>query len=421
MKKRVCALLLTGALLTGLGTQALGAEAAEMTDLQGHWAAEAAASGIQAGLFQGVGDNRFAPDAAVSRAMFVTVLGRFAKSQKYETAGAAGTGFQDVEKDQWYTEFVNWAAANKIVNGMSQDRFGVEEPVTRQQLCAMIYRFLTEYCKLELPETKAEESFSDEAAISAYAKDAVAACQALGLVQGSGGAFRPESGATRGEMAMIFFRLTKTMETLRQEEKPSNPGGGQVPAEQKTFPEAAQGYKDQLAEELGENPYFSVNDGIRLTVPLSQVLQDEFQFQVVVNGIGSLSVGDLLNDRAALFSYATKEMMAEMNQVGQTVMDQQAVLNAFLARVTRIEVTGTETVFLKNSAGQLKFAPGSGTEPVLKMLAGLSSLLTKEGNGLLLSQFQQTEKTSFLIPITVYGKTNGQEDSYESVLTLTIS
>lgn len=423
MKKRIASVCLVAAILFSLTTVAAAATADQMTDLEGHWAKEYIAAGMEANLFQGVSETSFEPDETVTRSMFVTVLGRFAESLNYEVKGASDKGFEDVAEDQWYTEYVNWAAANEIVNGYSETVFGTNDAVSREQLCTMIYRFLTVYAKVTLPEFETQEAFQDQAEISDYATEAVKVCQGLGLIQGSDGKFEPQKGATRAEMAAIFYRLTATMQELSGEgSTPTGPSGGGIPEGGfSSFEELADHYMEKLASAIGENDYLSFQDGIHLTVPLSSILQDEFQFNVIVNGLGELTIDDLLNDRADLFSYATADMMAELDQIGQNVIDNEATLNEFLSYITKIEIQDSGELFLDNSSGNLKFSPAGEQSPILQMLAGLSDLLTTTGNSTLLADYRsEGSKTEFCIPIVVYGHLDDEESSYVSSLTLRI-
>lgn len=92
------------------------------------------------GIMDGVGHNRFAPDATLTRAMVVTILYRM----EQEPATAAKTNFTDVEMGLWYSDAVAWAAESQIVGGYGNGKFGPNDPVTREQLAAILYRY-TQY------------------------------------------------------------------------------------------------------------------------------------------------------------------------------------------------------------------------------------------------------------------------------------
>jgi len=83
-----------------------------------------------------VGGTLFDPDVAAARAMIVTVLWRLEGSPS-----VVGTKFDDVASGQWYTDAVNWASANGIVNGYGNGKFGPSDPITREQLLAILHRY----------------------------------------------------------------------------------------------------------------------------------------------------------------------------------------------------------------------------------------------------------------------------------------
>jgi len=88
------------------------------------------------GLMNGTGDNEFSPDVNTTRAMIVTILWRLEGE-----AEAADAGFTDVAADMWYTEAIDWAAANGIVNGFGDGTFGPEKNITREQVMAILHRY----------------------------------------------------------------------------------------------------------------------------------------------------------------------------------------------------------------------------------------------------------------------------------------
>ncbi|MBE6626343.1 MAG: hypothetical protein E7628_04085 [Ruminococcaceae bacterium] len=157
------------------------------------------------GLFSGVSATRFAPDSDLTRAMFVTVLGRLCK---VDTTKDSGTTFTDVPDGQWYTAYVGWASENGIVNGVGNDKFAPNNALTREQMAK-----IAAYCAIKLTGqntvTASELSFSDRDSISSWAYDSVKYCVEYGLIDGGSGEFRPQSTATRAEAADIIARLAK--------------------------------------------------------------------------------------------------------------------------------------------------------------------------------------------------------------------
>ena len=88
------------------------------------------------GLMNGTGDDLFSPEVNTTRAMIVTILWRLEGETEAESAG-----FTDVADDMWYTEAIDWAAANGIVNGFGDGTFGPEKDITREQVMAILHRY----------------------------------------------------------------------------------------------------------------------------------------------------------------------------------------------------------------------------------------------------------------------------------------
>ena len=117
----------------------------------------------------------------------------------------AAITFKDAAPSEWYYPYVSRAVAAGIVNGYSKEKFGTGMPVTRQEMCTMIYRAARKNGITLEPE---QLGFADEAEIADYAKDAVGALAASGIVVGSDlNNFSPAEKATRAQVAKIVYRL----------------------------------------------------------------------------------------------------------------------------------------------------------------------------------------------------------------------
>ncbi len=177
-------------------------------DISGHWAEGNISYAAARDIFNGVADRLFDPNGKMTRAMFVTVLGRLCG---IEEADYPGTSFTDVEAGQWYSAYVEWAAQNGIVDGYGGGLFGPDDPVTREQMCVIIARFIEKYGHV-IPEVNTKQLFNDNGSISGYALDAVYYCQKTGLVEGKdGGLFDPAASSTRAEVATLMKRLVEKL------------------------------------------------------------------------------------------------------------------------------------------------------------------------------------------------------------------
>ena len=220
IRKRALSLLLVLVML--LGVLPAGAAAAEVyQDVpSGHWASDYIARVAEQGLMVGTSDTTFAPEETITRAMFVTILARYAKA---ETDNNAETAFTDVPAGQYYTGAVAWAAANGIVNGTSAVTFAPNDPVTREQMAALLYRamrFLGNKC----PQDGKLDAFSDASALSDWAVEGMIWAAGAGLFGGfEDGTLRPQETATRAQAAKVFCVLLDYSEQPEPTEPSAEP------------------------------------------------------------------------------------------------------------------------------------------------------------------------------------------------------
>lgn len=157
------------------------------------------------GLFQGVSSTKFAPSAPLTRAMFVTVLGRLCE---VNTADFTESGFTDVPDGQWYTPYVDWAAHGGIVNGIGGNRFDPIGEITHEQMIKIVAG-LGRLLGLGTDETSDTlVLFDDRAEISSWAVDSVAYCVANGLIDNTG-MLQPAAPSSRADAAEIVARFAK--------------------------------------------------------------------------------------------------------------------------------------------------------------------------------------------------------------------
>ena len=226
-KQRILSALLALCIVFSLVPTALAEKADDFTDVsRSDWYYQFVDYVTSKGYFNGTAETTFAPAENMTRAMFVTVLFRFdgAKGDRSQSA------FTDVAPGEWYTDAINWAAANRIVDGVGDGKFAPNDPITRAQMCTMIERYLALYkkaWKVTLPETGSVSVMVDENAIPAYALAAVKQCQRHGLVNGfEDGTFRPNELSTRAQVAAVIYRMSYLVQNAKPDNTPSvNPGG----------------------------------------------------------------------------------------------------------------------------------------------------------------------------------------------------
>ena len=175
------------------------AEFSDVTESHRAWAAVTATA--DTGLFRGVTEDRFAPDATMTRGMFVTVLGRMAGIRPM----GEDSGFWDVDRDSWYAPYVAWAAENGVVDGEGNGAFAPEQAITREQMAGILCRYLS-WREWTLP-TQQADLYQDDDRVSDWAREGVYAVQTAGIMTGKGnGCFDPAGTATRAEAAQVIWK-----------------------------------------------------------------------------------------------------------------------------------------------------------------------------------------------------------------------
>ena len=110
--------------------------------------------------------------------------------------------FKAIEKDAWYYSFVASAKAHGLINGRDDGTFGANDTITREEMAAIAVR------AIQSTNASVAEKFADDADISAYAKDAVYALKALGVMDGVGdNSFAPKGNVTRAMAAKVIYML----------------------------------------------------------------------------------------------------------------------------------------------------------------------------------------------------------------------
>ncbi|MCL2122280.1 MAG: S-layer homology domain-containing protein, partial [Clostridiales bacterium] len=151
----------------------------------------------------------FSPNVSLSRAMIVAILHRMEGSP--DPSGLSNP-FTDVAEGAWYAGVIKWAASKGIVVGYGGGLYGPDDPVTREQLSAILSNYAS-YAGISLPEALAYPDFLDESSIADYAKESVRQLSMAGIIGGKpGNIFDPKGHATRAETAAMLLRLLSIAE-----------------------------------------------------------------------------------------------------------------------------------------------------------------------------------------------------------------
>ena len=173
----------------------------------GAWYEEAVRYVYEAGLMQGTTGTTFSPGRTSNRGQIAAILHRLEGSPR------AGTPpFTDVAADSYCADAVAWAEKSNIVRGFEDGTFRPERRITRQQLAAILFRYL-EHRGADTAGRADLSRFSDTAAVADYAREAMAWAVSAGLLQGrSDGTLDPAGSATRAQTAVILQRLGALLE-----------------------------------------------------------------------------------------------------------------------------------------------------------------------------------------------------------------
>lgn len=173
---------------------------------EGAWYADAAAYVYEHGLMAGTSATTFAPDVTTSRAMIATILWRMAGSPVVNYA----MNYTDVAQGQWCSEAIRWATSEGVVTGYGNGLFGTNDPITREQFAAMLYRFAQEQgYDVSIGENTNILSYTDVADLSEYAISAMQWAVGAGIINGTGdgSTLTPQGQATRAQAAVMLMRF----------------------------------------------------------------------------------------------------------------------------------------------------------------------------------------------------------------------
>ena len=197
MKRRLLAFAALFCLIASLAVPAHAAEYAGFSDVDSEavygeairWAAER-------GYINGYPDGRFGVNDPVTRAQLAAIFYRAAGSPNV----SGTTHFPDVQPSAYYVNAASWAEDNGLISGYPDGRFGVNDPVTRQQVVTILWRWA------DSPNASGED-YADETSIAAYAKTAVDWSQSNHILAGrEDGRFDPTSSATRAEVVSALYQ-----------------------------------------------------------------------------------------------------------------------------------------------------------------------------------------------------------------------
>ncbi|MEK4371643.1 InlB B-repeat-containing protein [Paenibacillus sp. FSL R5-0473] len=192
------------------------------------WFYDAVVHVQEKGIFSGTNASSFSPKGTMTRAMYVTALGRMAGVD----AGAYSTSsFADVQAGSWYAPYVEWAVKKGITDGTGDRKYSPDATVSREQMATMTLRYFESEqipYQTENPVTTEPGDLGD---VSPWAADAVIKLWQAGVFTGDEkGNFNPRAQATRAEAAVLFMRNNAVVEAWNnQNQTPVTPAPTPIP------------------------------------------------------------------------------------------------------------------------------------------------------------------------------------------------
>ena len=172
----------------------------------GAWYTDAVQYAYDNGLMTGTSATTFEPNTTTTRGMIVSMLHRL------EGSPAVGSAdFSDVASGDWYADPVAWAASEGIVGGYGDGTFGPNDPITREQMASILYRY-ADYKGLDVSARASLDAFSDADSVSPWASDVMSWSVSEGIISGmTEDTLAPQGTATRAQVAAMFQRFLENV------------------------------------------------------------------------------------------------------------------------------------------------------------------------------------------------------------------
>ncbi len=198
-KRKALSIFITMAvILTMVFSSVLAVNAASLSDIEGHWAQDTIRDMVGKGIITGYPDGSFKPNNNITRAEFTSLLVR-----AFNLESGPGKTFGDTA-GHWAGEIIKTANYHGLVSGYSDTLFGPDDPVTREQIAAMVIN------AIKIESFNGGGEFTDSAQVSDWAKESVAKAAIAELITGyPDGTFKPKANATRAEAAVVLDRTIK--------------------------------------------------------------------------------------------------------------------------------------------------------------------------------------------------------------------
>jgi uncharacterized repeat protein (TIGR02543 family) len=219
------------------------------------WFYESVIQSVNENIFSGISKDTFSPNESMTRAMYVTIMGRIAQvDNNYSNDNFS---FTDLKADAYYVPYVMWAVEKGITQGIGNNQFSPDSKITREQMATFTVKFFDAY-EIPYPENTVTILPKDLDEVSSWAREAVLKLWSCGLFKGDEkGNFNPENNATRAEAAALSVRINEKVEQwaieIGKTEDPSSGNGSSATYYQLSFMSNGGSSSDSFSRREGGN------------------------------------------------------------------------------------------------------------------------------------------------------------------------
>ena len=176
------------------------------TDIDTHWAKDEIYSIVDRGLIAPASETEFSPEKAITRAQFITALGKLAEIDR---KAYNKSSFTDVKADNEYAPYIEWAYREGIIPGVERKRFAPDQAITREEVAAVLVNY-AKSTEFSLPVIYEENNYADSNKITSEGKSAITALQQAGIMlEEAGNQFNPGAAVTCAQASVILSRYIK--------------------------------------------------------------------------------------------------------------------------------------------------------------------------------------------------------------------
>ena len=183
------------------------------SDTYGHWAKNYIGLLAAMGKVGGIGNDMYDPDGSLTRAQFLAFLAK--ATDGIDVKQSQPAGFTDVDSKDWSYAYVNWGYAEGIVSGVGDNKFNPNAPITREQMTVMLCKYAVFQKYALPQKENVSMDFADKNRISSWALDYVYTVVGSKIMMGMGeNRFEPQGIATRAQAAKIMYEYIDSREGI---------------------------------------------------------------------------------------------------------------------------------------------------------------------------------------------------------------